>query len=58
VLTAVAGFMIIPFYPVWGIVIVALGLAALWGLTHGAERRENERREHERREYERQRSRM
>lgn len=55
VLTAVAGFMIIPFYPLWGIVIVALGLAALWGLLHGAENREAERREYERSEYERQR---
>jgi hypothetical protein len=44
VLTTVAGFMIVPFYVVWGIIIVALGLAALWGLAHGAERREAERR--------------
>jgi hypothetical protein len=44
VLTTVAGFMIVPFYVVWGIIIVALGLAALWGLAHGAERRETERR--------------
>jgi hypothetical protein len=44
VLTAVAGFMIIAFYPLWGIIITALGLAALWGLAHGAERRERERR--------------
>jgi hypothetical protein len=47
VLTAVAGFMIIAFYPLWGIIIVALGLAALWGLAHGAERRERERRAYE-----------
>jgi hypothetical protein len=52
VLTAVAGFMIIAFYPLWGIIIAALGLAALWGLAHGAERRERERRAYE---YERQR---
>ena len=48
VLTAVAGFMIIAFYPLWGIIITALGLAALWGLAHGAERRERERRDYER----------
>jgi hypothetical protein len=50
VLTTVAGFMIVPFYVVWGIIIVALGLAALWGLAHGAERRVDEY------EYERQRT--
>jgi hypothetical protein len=55
VLTIVAGFMIIPFYPLWAIIIVALGIAAVWGLAHGAERRENDRREYERREYERER---
>jgi len=54
VLTVVAGFMIIPFYPLWAIIIVALGIAAVWGLAHGAERQEQERREYERREYERQ----
>jgi len=48
VLTAVAGFMIIPFYPLWAIIIVALGIAAVWGLAHGAERREYEQREYER----------
>ena len=58
VLTVVAGFMIIPFYPLWAIIIVALGIAAVWGLAHGAERQELERREYERREYERQTSRM
>jgi hypothetical protein len=55
VLTTVAGFMIVPFYPLWGIIVVALGLAALWGLAHGAERRETERRAAE---YERQRQMM
>jgi hypothetical protein len=54
VLTVVAGFMIIPFYPLWAIIIVALGIAAVWGLAHGAERQEQDRREYERREYERQ----
>jgi hypothetical protein len=58
VLTVVAGFMIIPFYPLWAIIIVALGIAAVWGLAHGAERQEQDRREYERREYERQTSRM
>jgi hypothetical protein len=52
ILTAVAGFMIIAFYPLWGIIIVGLGLAALWGLAHGAQSRERERRAYE---YERQR---
>jgi hypothetical protein len=55
VLTIVAGFMIVPFYPLWAIIIVALGIAAVWGLAHGAERREQERYEYER---ERQMSRM
>jgi hypothetical protein len=51
VLTIVAGFMIIPFYPLWAIIIVALGIAAVWGLAHGAERRESERRDYEARQY-------
>jgi hypothetical protein len=55
VLTTVAGFMIVPFYVVWGIIIVGLGLAAMWGLAHGAERRESEQRVDE---YERERQRM
>jgi hypothetical protein len=37
VATTVAGFMVIPFYPLWGIIIVALGIAAVWGLAHGQE---------------------
>ncbi len=53
VLTAVAGFMILAFYPLWGIIIVALGLASLWALAHGAQSRE-----HDRREWERQRQMM
>ncbi len=50
VLTAVAGFMIIPFYPLWGIIVVALGLAALWGLAAEARTRARQREmaEHER----------
>ncbi len=55
VLTAVAGFMVIPFYPLWGIIIVALGIAAIWGLAHGAQ---SAARERELREYARQRQTM
>jgi hypothetical protein len=55
VLTAVAGFMILAFSPLGGIIIAALGLAALWGLAHGAQSRERERRVAE---YERQRQMM
>jgi hypothetical protein len=55
VLTAVAGFMIIPFYPLWGIIVVGLGLAALWGLAHGAQSKVRER---ELRDYARQRQMM
>ncbi len=32
VLTAIAGFLYLPYFPVWGIVIVGLSLAAIWGL--------------------------
>jgi hypothetical protein len=51
VLTAVAGFMIVAFYPLWGIIIAALGLAALWGLAHGAQSKAIKD-EYDRREYE------
>jgi hypothetical protein len=34
--------MIIPFYAFWAFILVALGLASLWGLAHGHERREAE----------------
>lgn len=40
VLTAVAGFLWLPYSPVWGIVIVALSVFAIWGLLHDAEHRE------------------
>jgi hypothetical protein len=34
--SAVAGFAWIPYYPVWGIVIVAMALSVIWALTvHG-----------------------
>jgi hypothetical protein len=55
VLITIAGFMIVPFYTLWAIIIVALGLASLWGLAHGAQTRERERRVAE---YERQRQMM
>jgi hypothetical protein len=55
VLTVVAGFMIVPFYPIWAIIIAALGLYSLWGLSHGHEQHEREQREYDEREYERQR---
>jgi len=49
VLTIVAGFMVLAFYPLWGIIIVALGIASVWGLAHGAdvERQERDRRDYE-----------
>jgi hypothetical protein len=40
VLTAIAGFLFLVYSPVWGIVLVALSVFAIWGLLHdGAERR-------------------
>jgi hypothetical protein len=36
IISAVAAFAWIPYYPVWGIVIVALAVAVVWALTtHG-----------------------
>jgi hypothetical protein len=32
VLTAVAGFLFLPYFPVWGIILVALSALAIWGL--------------------------
>ena len=32
VLTAIAGFLYLPYFPVWGIIIVALSVLAIWGL--------------------------
>lgn len=40
VLTAVAGFLWLVYSPVWGIVIVALSVFAIWGLLHDADHRE------------------
>jgi hypothetical protein len=37
VLTALAGFLWLVYSPVWGIVIVALSVFAIWGLIHDAE---------------------
>ncbi len=39
VLTAIAGFLFLPYTPIWGIVIVALSVVAIWGLLHDGERR-------------------
>jgi len=36
VLSTVAGFLFLPFYPFWGIVIVALSVIAIWGLVSGS----------------------
>lgn len=33
-LTAVAGFLFVAFAPVWGVIIVAVSLVAIWGLLH------------------------
>jgi hypothetical protein len=41
VLTGLAGFLWLVYSPVWGIVIVALSVFAIWGLLHDSERREN-----------------
>lgn len=42
VLTAIAGFLFLAFTPVWGIVLVALSVFAIWGLVHdgGSEQRQ------------------
>jgi hypothetical protein len=40
VLTAVAAFLWLVYSPVWGIVIVAVSVFAIWGLLHDAEHRE------------------
>jgi len=32
-LTAIAGFGFVPIYPVWGILAIALSVAAIWSLT-------------------------
>ncbi|HSR84109.1 MAG TPA: hypothetical protein VLM11_08015 [Streptosporangiaceae bacterium] len=37
VLTALAGFLWLVYSPVWGIVIVALSVFAIWGLLHDTE---------------------
>jgi hypothetical protein len=40
VLTAVAGFLFLAYTPIWGVIIVAVSVVAIWGLLHGAGRRE------------------
>jgi hypothetical protein len=37
-LHAVAGFVASPFYPLWGIMLVALNLFVIWALMHGESR--------------------
>jgi hypothetical protein len=39
VLTAVAGFLYLPYFPFWGIIIVGLSLASIWGLLRDDDRR-------------------
>jgi hypothetical protein len=34
VLTAIAGFMFLAYSPVWGVIIVALSVLAIWSLLH------------------------
>ena len=34
VLTAIAGFLFLAFTPVWGVVLVAVSVLAIWGLVH------------------------
>jgi len=40
VLTAIAGFMWLVYAPVWGVILVALSVVAIWGLLSGGERQE------------------
>jgi hypothetical protein len=41
ILTAVAGFLFLAYAPIWGVIIVAVSVIAIWGLLHdGAGRRE------------------
>jgi hypothetical protein len=38
IISAIAGFAWLPWYPVWGIIIVALAVGVIWALTvHGRE---------------------
>ena len=39
VLTTIAGFLFLPYTPVWGIVIVGVSVFAIWGLLHDGESR-------------------
>jgi hypothetical protein len=39
VLTALAGFLWLVYAPVWGVILVALSVVAIWGLIHSSERR-------------------
>jgi uncharacterized membrane protein len=36
IVSAVAGFAWLPYYPVWGVIIVAIAVSVIWALTaHG-----------------------
>ena len=38
VVSAIAGFAWLPYYPIWGISIIAVAIAVIWALTmHGRE---------------------
>src|SRR6476620_4793874 len=38
VVSAIAGFAWLPYYPIWGIAIIAVAIAVIWALTmHGRE---------------------
>lgn len=39
VLTTVAGFLFLPYTPIWAIVLVGVSLIAIWGLLHDGESR-------------------
>ena len=38
-LTTIAGFLFLPYTPIWGIVLVGVSLTAIWGLLHDGESR-------------------
>jgi hypothetical protein len=38
VLSTVAGFLFLPYSPIWGIVLVAVSIIAIWGLLQGSDR--------------------
>lgn len=34
-LSMIVNFLLVPFYPIWSLVIIALGVTLLWALTSG-----------------------